>query len=46
MNLACLEGHSPFLAEVIVDDGVHHPSDVGRSGVVGVLRFEAMEDEA
>ena len=39
VNLACLEGQTPFLAEVIVNDGVHHPSD-GPSGVAGVLRFE------
>ncbi len=44
VNLACLEGHTPFLPEVIVNDGVNHPSDVGRSGIVGVLRFEARED--
>ena len=45
VNLACLEGHTPFLPEVIVNDGVQHPSDVGRSGIVGVLRFEAMNGE-
>jgi len=45
VNLACLEGHSPFLPEVIVNDGVNHPNDVGRSGIVGVLRFEPMEGE-
>lgn len=41
VNAACLEGVSPFdFEEVIVTDGVNHPSD-GRSGsgVVGVLRF-------
>ena len=45
VNLACLEGHTPFLPEVIVNDGVQHPSDVGRSGIVGVLRFDAMKGE-
>jgi hypothetical protein len=41
INAACLEGVSPFdFAEVIVNDGVNHPSD-GASGsdIVGVLRF-------
>lgn len=41
INLACLEGHTPLLAEVIVNDGVNHPNDVGENGVVGVLRFSA-----
>ena len=43
VNLACLEGHSPLLAEVIVNDGRNHPSDVGRSGITGILRFEPTE---
>ncbi|MDS9467565.1 GFA family protein [Paracoccus sp. MBLB3053] len=39
VNVACIEGVSPFdFAEVIVNDGVHHPSD-GRSGIAGVLRY-------
>lgn len=38
VNLACLDGQTPFLPEVIVNDGVHHPSD-GPSGRAGVLRF-------
>ena len=41
INVACLEGVSPFdFPEVIVMDGVSHPSD-GRSGsgLAGVLRF-------
>ena len=44
VNLACLEGHTPFLPEVVVHDGVHHPND-GPSGDVGVLRFEATGEE-
>lgn len=47
VNVACLDGHSPFdFPEVIVNDGVNHPSDreAGTSGsgasVSGVLRFE------
>lgn len=43
VNLACLEGHSPFLHEVVVTDGVHHPNDTGVSRVVGRLRFEKEE---
>ncbi len=41
VNVACLEGISPFdFAEVLVMDGVNHPSD-SASGprVAGVLRF-------
>ena len=40
VNLACLEGMSPFdLEEVPVLDGEPHPSDTGRSRMAGVLRF-------
>lgn len=40
VNAACLEGVSPFdFAEVLVNDGMNHPSD-GGGGVVGVLRYE------
>lgn len=40
VNVACLEGVSPFdFAEVPVNDGRHHPGD-GGGGVIGVLRFE------
>jgi hypothetical protein len=40
INAACLDGVSPFdFAEVPVTDGVHHPSDGNRPGVVGVLKF-------
>jgi hypothetical protein len=44
VNVACLEGVSPFdFAEVPVNDGVHHPSDMapGTKGkLAGMLRFE------
>ncbi|CAN7430904.1 GFA family protein [Phenylobacterium sp. LjRoot219] len=44
VNAACLEGVSPFdFAEVPVNDGVHHPSDLPpgeRPRLAGVLRFE------
>ncbi|MCW2413414.1 MULTISPECIES: GFA family protein [unclassified Sphingobium] len=40
VNVACLAGISPFdFAEVIVNDGVTHPSDTGVSRIAGVLRF-------
>lgn len=43
VNAACLEGVSPFdFAEVLVSDGVNHPSD-GGGGVVGVLRYERLK---
>ncbi|MCW2363889.1 MULTISPECIES: GFA family protein [Sphingobium] len=40
VNVACLSGISPFdFAEVIVNDGVSHPSDTGVARIAGVLRF-------
>lgn len=40
VNAACLEGVSPFdFVEMLVNDGVNHPSD-GGGGVVGVMRYE------
>jgi hypothetical protein len=40
VNVACLEGLSPFdIADVPVVDGVVHPADGGRDGIVGHLRF-------
>ncbi len=41
VNVACLEGVSPFdFEEVVVMDGVNHPSDNGGSARrAGVLRF-------
>jgi hypothetical protein len=50
VNVACIEGVSPFdLPEVLVNDGVHHPSDAGASAKprpAGVLRYEASRDYA
>ena len=45
VNVACIEGVSPFdFPEVVVTDGVHHPSDTPGSGrIVGVLRFSPTE---
>lgn len=46
VNAACLEGVSPFdFEEVVVTDGIHHPSDGKRrgAGVAGVLKFIAAE---
>lgn len=40
VNVACLEGISPFdFEEVVVNDGVNHPSDGAPPKIVGVLRF-------
>lgn len=41
VNVACLEGVSPFdFDEVIVTDGVNHPSDSNAgASIAGVLRF-------
>jgi len=39
INLGCLEGQTPFLPEVEVNDGVNHESDVGSNRVVGRLLF-------
>ena len=44
VNVACLDGISPFdFAEVIVNDGIAHPSDTGRSTIAGVLKFNPTE---
>lgn len=43
VNLACLEGQTPFLAQVLVYDGQNHPNDIGESRDAGILRFEPME---
>ena len=42
MNVACLEGVSPFdFDEVVVLNGINHPSDAGNvSTVAGTLKFE------
>lgn len=40
MNVACIDGVSPFdFSCVEVNDGVNHPND-GGGGVVGYLRYE------
>lgn len=40
INVACIDGMSPFdFAEVEVMNGAHHPRD-GGGGIVGVLRYE------
>ncbi len=41
INVSCLEGVSPFdFQEVVVDDGVNHPSDTASESLVaGILRF-------
>lgn len=40
INAACLEGVSPFdFTELVVNDGVKHPSDTGGSRIAGTLRF-------
>lgn len=41
VNVACLEGHSPFdFTDVVVYDGINHPKDTtGVSSVAGYLRF-------
>ncbi|ELY2497232.1 GFA family protein [Cronobacter muytjensii] len=39
VNVACLEGISPFdFPEITVTEGIHHPND-GGGGVVGYLRY-------
>ena len=43
VNLACLEGQTPFLPEVLVHDGQNHPTDIGAELDAGMLRFERFE---
>ncbi|EOW6801416.1 GFA family protein [Cronobacter muytjensii] len=39
VNVACLEGISPFnFPEITVTEGIHHPND-GGGGVAGYLRY-------
>ena len=50
VNVACLEGISPFdFSEVVVNDGVQHPSDDERSpftnGIAGVLSYKASDTD-
>lgn len=47
INAACLEGISPFdFPEVIVNDGIAHPSDSGVWRVAGVLRYQPADGSA
>ena len=39
VNLACLDGHTPFLPEVLVHDGQNHPNDIGKALDAGRLLF-------
>jgi hypothetical protein len=39
VNLACLDGHTPFLREVLVHDGQNHPNDIGKALDAGRLLF-------
>ena len=41
VNLACLDGCTPFLPEVPVRDGQQHPSDIGVARDAGRLLFVA-----
>ena len=45
VNVACIEGVSPFdFPEVVVTDGVHHPSDTpGGDRIAEILRFSPTE---
>ncbi|HBS49349.1 MAG TPA: aldehyde-activating protein [Rhodobacteraceae bacterium] len=45
VNLACLEGQTPFLPEVLVMDGQSHPSDIGRSRVAGRLTYAPAKEQ-
>lgn len=43
VNVACLEGVSPFdFPEITVTEGIHHPND-GGGGVAGYLRYTPVE---
>jgi len=46
VNLACLEGQTPYLPDVPVGDGQNHSSDTGRARDVGRLLFIPEGDEA
>jgi len=43
VNLACLDGQTPFLPQVMVNDGQNHPTDIGQNAIIGALRFEHAE---
>lgn len=43
INVACLEGVSPFdFAEVKVMDGIHHPKD-GGGGIIGQIIYKKLQ---
>jgi hypothetical protein len=44
VNLACLDGQTPFLPAVPVLDGQAHPTDTGQVRVAGTLHFIPAED--
>ena len=44
VNLACLEGETPFLPTVTVNDGQAHPTDTGRVRIAGTLTYSPTED--
>lgn len=44
VNLACLDGQTPFLPEVLVSDGRNHPSDTGNARLAGTLRYTPAKD--
>ncbi|BDH45913.1 hypothetical protein TUM12370_19570 [Salmonella enterica subsp. enterica serovar Choleraesuis] len=44
VNVACLEGVSPFdFKRLVVSNGIHHPSD-GGGGVAGYLSYAPVDD--
>ena len=45
VNLACLEGQTPYLPEIPVNDGQNHPSDGVAERLAGVLRFQPKENQ-
>lgn len=45
VNVACLEGISPFdFEKVKIMDGIHHPKD-GGGGVIGILTYESVNSK-
>ncbi|WP_240913806.1 GFA family protein [Sphingomonas sp. HDW15A] len=47
VNVACLEGVSPFDFEIVpVLDGENHPSDTGETRLAGSLHFVSLEDQS
>ncbi|MFK8082147.1 MAG: GFA family protein [Granulosicoccus sp.] len=48
VNVACLDGISPFdFKEVVVSDGVNHPTDTNAgSQVAGILRYSKNQEPA